>query len=79
MILFCILVKHPQEDEPWVAGAWDEWTVEQNYEGWEEAVTATKDKHKESEIRIAGLEVPDGWMSDQFCMSKTPAKPVPVP
>lgn len=68
MRIAVIVVKEVEGDEnpPVIAGAWDEWTIDENYEGFEEELAKIKKKHRGCEVRVAYVKVPDSFLNDIF-------------
>lgn len=64
------------DDPPWVVGAWDEWTVDENYQGYAEAVEKLEKEHG-ANFRVGVVEVPDSFLSDCFKCHTVKAKVSP--
>jgi len=73
MIIYIIVAKHPDEAEPWILAAWDEYTVNDNYEGFEEDIRKHTKKNKGCEVRTAEVEVEDDFFSKIFAPYRTKA------
>ena len=50
----------------WVVGAWDEWSIDENTEGFVEEHQRHCKEHGESNVRVVNIEVPDGTMAQAF-------------
>ncbi len=72
-----IAVRHKGDADPWIVEAWDEWSIDGNSEGFEEAVRKCEKEHgTNSEVRVGIIEVPDGFLQDMFDPHKTTGKVV---
>lgn len=54
------------EDLFWIVGAWDEWSIDENGEGFEEEYKKHAKEHGEGNLRVVNIEVPDGTMAKAF-------------
>lgn len=72
-----IAVWNKLDDDPWIAEAWDEWSIDGNGEGFDKAVKKCKKEHgANSEVRVGIVEVPAGFLQDMFDPHKTVGKVV---
>jgi len=56
MLIYMIWVNNRAEfDEAWMVNAWDEFTIDANPQGWEEAVSKAKSEH--AEVRVIPVQV----------------------
>jgi uncharacterized protein YciU (UPF0263 family) len=66
MKIFLIVARALNVQEPWILGAWDEWTIDENPTGFQEAVEEAIEKNKTAEVRVGCVEVPDEFMERIF-------------
>lgn len=66
MKIHIIAVKAPDVDSPWVQSAWDEYTIDENPEGFQRDIEKAKEMHKDYEVRLGIIEVPDNFFSKIF-------------
>ena len=52
-------------DTPWVVGAWDEWSVDENPTGYAEDVERQEDKYG-ANFRVAVVKVTDDFLESAF-------------
>lgn len=67
MKIFVIAAKIEAEETPWIINAWDEWTVDANYAGWEDAIKEAQEKvGPKTEVRVGEVKVPNSFLFDMF-------------
>lgn len=74
-----VIVAKPEgggDEMPWVVGAWDEYCMDANYQGYLDALQEHIKKNAGSELRTAEIEVPDGFLESMFRPIKVKAKVV---
>lgn len=74
MKITVIVAKDSNGDQPWIIGAWDEYSMDANYQGFCDALDEHK-KHND-EVRTAEIEVPDGFLESMWRPIKVQGKPV---
>lgn len=52
----------------WVTEAWDEYTIDENYRGWEEALKKAEKVHGEGNVRVIQVVVPDDTLDRPFAI-----------
>lgn len=76
MKITVIVAKQDGEEMPWVVGAWDEYTMDANYQGFCDALDGHWKKNPGAEIRTAEIEVPEGFLESVYRPIKVQGKPV---
>lgn len=76
MKIFVIAAKADGEGAPWIMNAWDEWTIDSNPSGFDEACTKAEGISGRAQIRIGIVEVPDQFLFDLFKPIVTKGTPV---
>ena len=77
MKIYLIVVQAPTRgDSPWVWGAWDEWTIDENPDGYQEAINEARARNPSEEVRTACVEVPDGFLQQVFEPLSVKGKPM---
>jgi hypothetical protein len=66
MKIFAIIVRTLSAEYPWIVYAWDEFSIDENLSRWSEALKKAKENHKDGEIGIGVIEVPDDFMDRVF-------------
>lgn len=67
MKLYIIAARNPLEpDEPWVESAWDEYAVDDNPSGYEEAVRKARIMHGPDHVGVGIIHVSDGFLGKLF-------------
>ena len=66
MRLYVIVVKDKNDETPWVVNAWDEYSVDENYQGFNEEVEKAKRAHKDGEVRVGIIRVPGNVLDSLF-------------
>jgi len=68
MKVYMITAKPDNEDSDaaWVVDAWDEWSMEQDYEGYERAIKRVGEECHECDIRVGIVEVPNNFLSSLY-------------
>lgn len=64
-----LIVAKPEgggDEMPWVVGAWDEYTMDANYQGFCDALEEHRRKNAGSEVRTAEIEIPEGTLENIF-------------
>jgi hypothetical protein len=62
-----IVVWYDGQDVPEVAHAWDDYTYDENPEGFEETLAkAKKDVGEKGEVRVGIVRVPNDWLEGLF-------------
>ena len=74
MRIFCIFVKHPSDDAPWIINAWDEWTIDSNPDGFTEAVEKAKKDNPKSEVGVASVDVMDEFLDLHYAEAAPPIR-----
>jgi hypothetical protein len=77
MKIFLLFVKWPDSDDenPYLKDSWDEYSIEENPAGYEEAISNAK---KAGHLRIASIEVPFDAVKKLFApvdLGKPPLTP----
>lgn len=54
----------------WVTQAWDEYTISENYSGWEEALNEAEKAHGAGNVRVVHVEVPRDTLDKPFNIPK---------
>jgi hypothetical protein len=68
MKIYLIVMRTDSDLEmPYVIDAWDEWTVDGNFDGWESEVKKQKEKNGDN-VRIGIVEIPDDFLSSLFAI-----------
>lgn len=76
MKITIIVGKVDGEEMPWILGAWDEYTVDGNYQGFCDAVERFRRSLGNTEIRTAEIEVPEGFLESIYRPIKVQGKVV---
>jgi hypothetical protein len=66
MKITIIVGKVNGEDIPWILGAWDEYTIDGNEQGFSDAVEQFRRSLGNTEIRTAQIEVPEGFLQSIY-------------
>src|SRR5947209_5894879 len=66
MRLYVIVVKDKNDGTPWVVNAWDEYSVDENYQGFDEEVEKTKRAHRDGEVCVGIIRVPGNVLDSLF-------------
>lgn len=74
MKITVIVGKVKGEETPWILGAWDEYTVDGNYQGFCDAVAQYRRSMAGAEIRTAQIEVPEGFLESIYRPIKVQGK-----
>ena len=64
MKIFLIIAQDDLGGPPSIEEAWDEWTWEENPDGFNRSVESTKKSHKD--VRVASVEVSDDFLKRVF-------------
>lgn len=81
MRIYVIAAKVEGEETPWIINAWDEWTMDANPSGFDEACEQAEERAgADAQIRIGIIEVPDSFLFDLFkpVVAKGTVVPTPV-
>ncbi len=62
MKIHIIVANQDEIATPWVVGAWDELSIDDNYEGWNYAIKKAKKDCPNSDIRTAIIKIPDDFL-----------------
>lgn len=76
MKIYLIVAKIMNVETPWILGAWDEWTIDENPNGFQEAINEAREKNRTAEVRVGCVEVPDDFMEQIFQPIVVKGKPV---
>lgn len=76
MKITVIVAKIDDSEMPWVLGAWDEYLMDANYQGYCEALEEHRKKNAGAEIRTAVIEVPEGFLENIYRPIKVQGKVV---
>lgn len=76
MKITVIVAKIDDSDMPWILGAWDEYTMDANYQGFCDAVEQFRRSMGKAEIRTAEIEVPEGFLENIYRPIKVQGKVV---
>lgn len=74
-----VIVAKPEgggDEMPWVVGAWDEYCMDENYQGYLDAIQKHIKENAGSELRTAEIEVPDGFLESIYRPIKVQGKVV---
>lgn len=74
MKITVIVGKSDGEEMPWVLGAWDEYTMDANYQGFCDDLAKKRASLPGTEIRTAEIEVPEGFLEKIFAPIKVQGK-----
>jgi len=68
MLLKLIVVRSQSvvEDTHWVAGAWDEYTLDENPSGFEDDVKKAQGEHGADNVRILDVKIPEDALAYAF-------------
>ena len=68
MIIKAIVVRNSSviEDTFWVAGAWDEYTYDENAHGFDEEVQRNQQSHGHDNVRILDIVIPEDALAKPF-------------
>ena len=55
-----------ESDAPWLVGAWDEYSVEGNYDGYMDAVEAARKDHGAGNVRVTTVLVDSDKVVNAF-------------
>jgi hypothetical protein len=68
MVIKLIVVQQITESDTlyWTAGAWDEYTLDENPEGFSEDVAKHVARHGEGSVRIVDVRIPEGTFAKAF-------------
>ena len=66
MRLYVIVVKDKNDETPWVVNAWDEYSVDENYQGFDEEVEKAKRAHKDGEVCVGSIRLPGNVLDSLF-------------
>lgn len=80
MKIYVIAGKIEGEETPWILNAWDEWSIDANPSGWEDAIEECKKKSATAEVRVGIVNVPDDFLFQMFApveVNATKASPYP--
>jgi hypothetical protein len=64
MKLYTILVRNSMDETAWVITAWDEYSVDENNEGWQQAIADARENY--FEMRISVVNVPNDFLEKPF-------------
>lgn len=64
------------EDPYWVDGCWDEFTIDENLQGFSDAFDSLKAKHGEDNVRVLIVKVPVGSLEKAFAFAEVAGTPV---
>lgn len=59
---------------PWILGAWDEYTIDENYKGFCDAIEQYQRSMGKTEIRTAEIEVHEGFLESIYRPIKVQAR-----
>lgn len=59
---------------PWILGAWDEYTIDENYKGFCDAIEQYQRSMGKTEVRTAEIEVPEGFLESIYRPIKVQGK-----
>lgn len=74
MKITVIVAKIDDTGLPWVLGAWDEYMIDADYQGYCDAVAQYRRSLAGSEIRTAEIEVPEGFLENIYRPIKVQGK-----
>lgn len=74
MKITVIVAKTHDGEMPWVVGAWDEYCMDANYQGYLDALEEHIKKNAGSELRTAEIEVPEGFLESIYRPIKVKAR-----
>lgn len=63
---------------PWVQGAWDSFTIDENPAGWQEAIQKAQEAHGAENVRIIRLAMPERALSGAFDIPVFDSSTVPT-
>lgn len=66
MKITVIVAKIDDSEMPWILGAWDEYLMDANYQGYLDAIQDHIKKNSGAEIRTAEIEVPEGFLQSIY-------------
>lgn len=61
-----IAVWDSQSDDPWIAEAWDEWSIDGNGKGFDEALKKCERENAPHQVRVGIVNVPDNFLKNMF-------------
>lgn len=77
MKIYVIAVWGKGEPTPWIATAWDEWSMEENPSGFEAVLKTHKNRYSNSEVQVGIVEVPDDFLREMFAPHEAKGTVVP--
>lgn len=66
MRIHVIAVVTPGAETPWIAGAWDEYSIDENSSGYERDSQAIEAKYGPQNVRVGIVHVPDSFLNSLF-------------
>ena len=68
MIVHLIVIRHPEpsEDTYWTTEAWDENTIDENPQGYEEALKKAQASNGADHVRVLKVQLPEGALAKPF-------------
>jgi hypothetical protein len=66
MKLYVIAVMSEDSETPWVVSAWDEYSIDENSDGFDADVAKAKKDHPGAEVRVGVLNMPKDFLLNMF-------------
>lgn len=74
MKIHIIMVKNgAPEDPPWIVTAWDEWSLDENGERFDQEFNDTVEKYGAERVRVGIVHVSDNFLKSCFDPKETKA------
>jgi hypothetical protein len=75
--IIVVRIPGPTNVEYWTTEAWDEFTLDENPQGFEEALDKARQKHGDQHVGVLKVELPRGALAKPFEIPKVEGKVVP--
>lgn len=76
MKITMIVAKIADAEMPWILGAWDEYTIDGNEQGFLDAIAQYRRSMPSADIRTAQIEVPESFLESIWKPVVVQGKPV---
>ena len=79
MIINLIVIRQPGtvEDTFWTSEAWDEYTIDENPEGFDEAIEKAHKEYGGDHVRVLQVRIPKGSLAKPFEVPTVEGTPIP--